>query len=74
MMMVGVQKVLEFSDQIQFKVLLDLGLSDKAATIDLRQLSLLINDEIIQSQVNKMMMVNIMMVITMMMVKMMMMI
>ena len=33
------------------QVLSDLGLSDKAATIDLRQLSLLINDEIIQSQV-----------------------
>ena len=41
----------------QCKVLLDLGLSDKAATIDLRQLSLLINDEIIQSQVIKMIVV-----------------
>ena len=39
--------------QHELQVLLDLGLSDKAATIDLRQLSLLINDEIIQSQVIK---------------------
>ena len=39
------------SKQYTSQVLADLGLSDKAATIDLRQLSLLINDEIIQSQV-----------------------
>ena len=39
------------SKQDTSQVLSDLGLSDKAATIDLRQLSLLINDEIIQSQV-----------------------
>ena len=39
----------------KLQVLSDLGLSDKAATIDLRQLSLLINDEIIQSQVIQMM-------------------
>ena len=39
------------SKQDTSQVLADLGLSDKAATIDLRQLSLLINDEIIQSQV-----------------------
>ena len=45
------------SNPIKLKVLSDLGLSDKAATIDLRQLSLLINDEIIQSQVVKMMVV-----------------
>ena len=45
------------SNKNKLKVLLDLGLSDKAATIDLRQLSLLINDEIIQSQVVKMMVV-----------------
>ena len=45
------------SNKNKLKVLLDLGLSDKAATIDLRQLSLLINDEIIQSQVIKMIVV-----------------
>ena len=58
--MVDVQKVFGFltkSNKIILKVLLDLGLSDKAATIDLRQLSLLINDEIIQSQVIKMIVV-----------------
>ena len=44
-------------NQYTSQVLADLGLSDKAATIDLRQLSLLINDEIIQSQVIKIMVV-----------------